>query len=109
MVLDSEPAILDDLIVPLRELLVAALAIAVVVRLADRIRRATRLLRRTLAAVLAVAMLRTFDPRCRRLGCAQPVPPTRSCWSPAGVIALGLPAICIGFLLGLLAWQSSHG
>jgi signal transduction histidine kinase len=104
MVLGSEPAILDDLIVPMRELLVVALTVAVVVRLADRVRRSTRLLRRTLAPVLVFAIVRTLALGVaivlRGAGADDSVVLVAST-----VVALGLPAICVGFLLGLLSWR----
>ena len=69
MLLSSEPAVMDDLIVPLRESIAAVILLVVVLRLADRIRRASRLLRLTLVPVLVFAMLRTlavaWDDRAR--------------------------------------------
>jgi signal transduction histidine kinase len=104
MVLGSEPAVLDDLVVPLRELLVAALTLAVIVRLADRIRRATGLLRRTLTPVLVFAIMRTLALgvaiTLRGAGAGDSLVAGAS-----AVIALGLPAICVGFLIGLLRWR----
>jgi signal transduction histidine kinase len=104
MVVNSEPAFLDDVVVPLRELLAVALLLAVVLRLADRIRRATRLLRRTLVPVLAFAILRTLAVAVgiglRGTGADDSVVVTVT-----AVIALGLPAICIGFLVGLFRWR----
>ena len=104
MLLDSEPALLDELVVPLRELLAALLLIAVVVRLADRIRRATRLLRRTLVPVLVAAILRTlalaaaFGVRALDASDAAVI-------ASSAAVALGLPLICLGFLIGLLRWR----
>jgi signal transduction histidine kinase len=104
MVLSSEPAFLDDVVVPLRELLTAAILLAVVIRLADRIRWATRLMRRTLVPVLVVAILRTLALPLgfglRGFGADQSAVEA-SMW----VIGLGLPALCIGFLIGLFRWR----
>ena len=104
LVLNSEPAFLDDVVVPLRELLAGAIFLAVVVRLADRIRRATRLMRRTLVPVLAFAILRTLTlataMALRGAGVDDSV-----VIAATGVIALGLPAICVGFLVGLFGWR----
>ncbi len=104
MVVNSEPAFLDDVVVPLRELLAVALLLAVVLRLADRIRRATRLLRRTLVPVLAFAILRTLAVAVgialRGTGADDSAVVTVT-----AVVALGLPAICIGFLVGLFRWR----
>jgi signal transduction histidine kinase len=104
MLLDSEPAFLGEVVSPLRELLTIALVLAVVVRLADRIRRATRLMRRTLMPVLVFAMLRTLALAVaiglRRAGADDSVMDVA-----VAVVALGLPAMSIGFLLGLLRWR----
>jgi signal transduction histidine kinase len=104
MLLGSEPAWLDDLVVPLRELLASLILLAVVVRLADRIRRATRLMRRTLVPVLIFAMLRTLSIAVgfglRRAGADDSVVTVATT-----VAELCLPAMCIGFLIGLLRWR----
>jgi hypothetical protein len=104
MLLGSEPAFLDDFVVPLRELLAVVILLGVVVRLADRIRRATRLMRRTLVPVLVLAMVRTLAVAValvlRRAGADDSVLEVAT-----AVIALGLPALCIGFLVGLLRWR----
>jgi signal transduction histidine kinase len=104
MLLGSEPAFLDDVVVPLRELVTIAILLAVVVRLADRIRRATRLMRKTLVPVLAFAMLRTLGLAVaiglRRAGVDDSVVTVAT-----GAIALGLPAMSIGFLIGMLRWR----
>jgi signal transduction histidine kinase len=104
MLLGSEPAFLDDFVVPLRELLVAGIFLAVVVRLVRRILGATRLMRRTLVPVLVLAILRTLALAValvlRRAGAADSVVEVAT-----AIIALGLPALCIGFLIGLLRWR----
>ena len=104
MLLGSEPAFLDDVVVQLRELLVVALLLGVVVRLADRIRRATRLMRRTLVPVLVFAIVRTLalavGVLLRRAGADDAVVEV-----VVAVVALGLPALCFGFLIGLLRWR----
>jgi signal transduction histidine kinase len=104
MLLDSEPGFLDGFVVPLRELLAVVILLGVVVRLADRIRRATRLMRRTLVPVLVLAMVRTLAVAValvlRRAGVDDSVLEVAT-----AVIALGLPALCIGFLAGLLRWR----
>jgi signal transduction histidine kinase len=104
MVLNSEPAFLDAVVVPLRELLAVLILLAVVVRLAYRIRHASRLMRRTLFPVLSIAILRTFlfvaAFGLRRGGAEDSV-----VTAATGAIALGLPALCLGFLLGLVSWR----
>ena len=104
MLLGSEPSWLDDAIVPLRELLSAALLLAVVVRLGFRIHRATRLMRRTLGPVLIVAMLRMLAMVVgfimRRVEADASVLTVATT-----VIALCLPVMSIGFLIGLIRWR----
>jgi signal transduction histidine kinase len=103
MVSVSEPALVDEVVRPLREVITVIVFLVVVVRLADRIRRATRLMRRTLVPVLVFAIFRT-------LAVAVAIP-LRAAGADAAiaaatsVIALGLPAMCIGFLLGMLRWR----
>ena len=58
MVSGSEPGVIEDLVRPLREFMTIALFAAVTVRLALRIRGSTRLMRRALTPVLAVACFR---------------------------------------------------
>jgi signal transduction histidine kinase len=104
MAVNSQPAFLDDVIVPLRELLAAAILLAVGIRLVDRIRRATRLLRRTLVPVLVVAIFRTLALvlgfGLRGTGADDSVV-VAAMWA----IGLALPALCIGFLIGLIRWR----
>src|SRR5215207_2938239 len=66
MLSGSEPAIVGDLIRPLRELLTLALFAAVALRLAQRVRRASPLGRRMLGPVLGVASFR-FGAYCAAL------------------------------------------
>ena len=104
MALSSEPKILDAAIVPLREILTILLMVAVVARLGQRVRSATPLMRRTLTPVLAVAILRvgTFAVTigARRLDASDAFVDVLI-W----VILLGLPAMSLAFLLGLIRWR----
>jgi signal transduction histidine kinase len=100
----SEPAWVDDLVVPLRELLASLIILAVVARLADRIRRATRLMRRTLIPVLLFAMLHVLSVAAAidlRRGGADDSAINAAIW----VALFGLPALCIAFLIGLVRWR----
>ena len=58
MVSGSEPAVIEDLVRPLREILTIMLFVTVAGRLAQRLRAATRLTRRVIAPVLAMACFR---------------------------------------------------
>jgi signal transduction histidine kinase len=104
MVASGEPEILEDAIVPLRELLTILLTAAVAARLAQRVARATPLMRRTLTPVLAVAIVRvgTFSTAIavRRAGADGAVVDVLI-W----VILLGLPAMSLAFLVGLVRWR----
>jgi signal transduction histidine kinase len=104
MVAGAEPAIVEDFVRPLREVLTVLLFAAVSTRLAMRIRDATPLMRRTLAPVLGVAALRLvsfsaaivarrIDPESQLLAI--------SLWS----LSLGVPLMAVVFLLGLARWR----
>ncbi len=103
MLLGSEPAWVDSLVLPVRETLTVLLALAVVTRLAFRIRSATRLMRTTLMPVFVFAMLRTLALGVAivlRRGGADDAAAVAS-----ALIGLGLPAMSVGFLIGLLRWR----
>ena len=102
-VLGSEPAWVGSLVLPAREALTVLLTLAVVTRVAFRIRGATRLMRITLVPVFVFAMLRTFALGLAiilRRGGADDAAAVG-----AAAVGLGLPAICLGFLIGLLRWR----
>jgi signal transduction histidine kinase len=104
MLLGSEPAWVGDVLVPLRELLASVLLLAIVGRLAYRISRATRLMRRTLVPVLLFAILRTLSIAVglglRRAGVDDSI-----LIASTTVTELCLPAMCIGFFIGLVRWR----
>ena len=105
MVLGSEPAWVESLVIPMREALTVLLALAVVTRLAFRIRNATRLMRKALTPVFAFAMLRTLALGVAivlRRGGADDAAAVA-----AAVVGLGLPAMSVGFLIGMLRWRIS--
>jgi signal transduction histidine kinase len=100
----GEPAWLDDAIVPLRELLTILVMVAVAGRLAQRVAHATPLMRRTLTPVLVVAILRVgafaVTIGARRAGAGDDVIDALI-W----VVLLGLPAMSLAFLVGLVRWR----
>ena len=104
MLLDSEPAWLDGVLIPLRELLASLLFIAVVVRLGYRIHRATRLMRRTLMPVLVVAMVRTLTIVVA-FGLRRAEVDDSVLYAVTTVTVLGLPVMCVAFLVGLVGWR----
>ena len=103
-VLHREPAWTADVVLPLRESVVAVLCVAVTLRLVARMAGATTPLRRMLtpvfaaAAINAVALPAAFA--LRRAGVA-----TGITLSLTWVLAAGLPILAVGFLLGVLRWR----
>ncbi len=104
MVVSREPALIGRVIVPLRELVTVLLFLAVVGRLLDRIVTASKVRRRMLTPVLAVAVagivltalgfvIRRFAPGSPALDVLR--------WA----VAFALPAIALAFLAGLLRWR----
>jgi len=104
----SEPAILPDLIKPVRDLLAIAVYIGVVGVIAVRLRGAGHNQRRTLAPVLGAAVLRF-------VAAIVYVALRRANVSGTGievavfVALLSVPVTAIGFLLGLLQWRVYSG
>ncbi len=104
MVGDHEPAVIGNVIRPLGDVLATIAFAAVAIRLAARIRVANTLVRRTLAPVLVVAIgwllwtgvwicLRDFAPDSELIRIAT--------WAMAVLV----PAIAIGFLVGIVRWH----
>lgn len=104
MVVGDEPGILESAIVPLRELLTILLMVAVAVRLGQRVTAATPLMRRTLSPVLVVAILRvaTFGAS---IAVRRADPDGALVDVLIWVVLLGLPAMSLAFLLGLVRWR----
>jgi signal transduction histidine kinase len=102
-VLDSEPGFVDSLVRPLRELLTVALFLAVTARVGSHVRHATRLMRRTLTPVLAVALARSAVFAIAVV--TRRVSPGSAAAALTWIIALGLPAMAIGFFVGLVRWR----
>ena len=104
MVASSEPGVLEDAIIPLRELLTILLTAAVALRLGQRVARATPLMRRTLTPVLAVAIVRvgTF---ATAIAVRRADPDATAVDVLIWVILLGLPAMSLAFLVGLVRWR----
>ena len=103
-VLDSEPGFVDSLVRPLREILTVALFLAVTARVGARVRGATRLMRRTLTPVLAVALARSAV-FATALAARIVAPDSTAADALTWVITLGLPAMALGFFVGLLRWR----
>ena len=104
MIVSAQPAFVDDIVRPLRELLTAALFTAVTVRLGMRIHRATHLVRRTLAPVLLVAILRLAILAVGTVG-RRVAPESQLIEICMWLIAFTLPAMAVAFLVGLARWR----
>ena len=102
--LGSEPGFVDSVLVPLREVLTVLLFSAVTLRLVQRVRGATTLARLTLTPVLSVAAAR-LAVLCL-LGVTRFVDSGTTSEAVASwLVALGLPAMALAFLIGLLRWR----
>ena len=104
-VLGQQPAFVENVVYPLREIVAIAVFLGVTVRLAARLRAATPVMRRTIEPVLAVAIFRVAA-----LGLtifARRVAPDSEQLLDVGVwlIALALPAMALAFLVGLVRWR----
>ncbi len=103
MLTSSEPAVIENLVRPVREVVFLLLYVAVAVRLAQRIRGASRLMRRTVAPVLGVAGLRCGVYAAvvvlRKLA---PDSTAVEVW--LWVLAFMIPLTCVAFLVGLARW-----
>jgi signal transduction histidine kinase len=104
MIVGHEPEVVGSAVLPLRELLVVVLFLAVVARLGQRVVSASRIRRRTLTPVLAVAaiglLVTAFGLAVRHFDPGSPVLPVTR-W----LAAFALPAIALAFLVGLVRWQ----
>jgi len=99
-VVGSEPAFLDAVLIPLREALTVLLFLGVTVRLAQRMRGATRLMRLTLAPVLAVGGARVFLLPVA-LVVRRVAPGAELVDAMVWALALAVPAFAVSFMLGL--------
>jgi signal transduction histidine kinase len=103
MVTGSEPSLVEDLVRPLREVLTIALFAAVALRLAQRIRGASRLTRRTLTPVLAVACFR-FGAFCLILLTRRVAPDSDLVDVAVWLLTITVPLLAAAFLVGLARW-----
>jgi signal transduction histidine kinase len=103
-VLDSEPAFVDSVVRPLRELITVLLFLVVTARIGMRVQHATRLMRRTLTPVLAVALARSAV-LALAVATRRAAPDSDAAEVLTWVLALGLPAIALGFFVGLVRWR----
>ena len=104
MATDAEPALVADLIRPVRETLMIAIFSAATVRLSLRIGHASHIVRRTFAPVLTVA---TFRLAAVATGIATSAlaPDAAFIDVVAWVVALAVPVLALAFLVGLIRWR----
>jgi signal transduction histidine kinase len=104
----DEPRVVADVVYPVRELLTIALVAVIIGRLAQRLRGASRLRRRTLAPVFAVAIawavLLAAALALRRASPGSPLLDV-AVW----MLALTFPAIALAFLVGVVRWWAYVG
>ena len=97
----SEPAFVDAVVVPVREVLTMLLFLAVTVRVAQRVVGSTPLTRITLAPVLVVAGAR-LAVLSLALGIRRVSPGSPVVDALVWLLVLAVPALAVAFLVGLL-------
>ncbi len=104
MIVGHEPGVVASVVLPVREVLVVLLFLAIVARLIQRIVSASRIRRRTLTPVLAVAvagiLVTAFALVVRRLA-----PDSSALTLTRWLAAFALPAMTLAFLVGLVRWR----
>jgi signal transduction histidine kinase len=103
MAVADEPRVVEQLVSPARVVLAIGLFVAIIARLAHRVRDATKLRRRTLTPVLAVAMVWALIFGVT-LGVRQAWPGSALVDGAVWLIALTVPAMAVAFLIGLMRW-----
>jgi signal transduction histidine kinase len=101
---DSQPAFVDDVVVPLREILVIALFAGVTARVAWRMRGASSLTRRALGPVLAVAVFR-LGVFALTLAGRRIAPDSPLVGAGTWLLALTVPLLALAFLVGTWRWR----
>src|SRR3954454_10321807 len=108
MAVTHEPSVIDQFVTPVRVLLAIALFVAIIARLAHRVRGATRLARRTLTPLLAVAMAWALALGLF-LGVRMAWPGSVLVEGVVWFIAFTVPAMAAAFLIGLVRWWAYVG
>jgi signal transduction histidine kinase len=104
MVTSSEPAVVDDLIRPVRELIMVGVSVAVAALVAGRLRNASHLTRRALGPVLAVALVRAVSFAGLVVIRAQDAD-SQLLDAGVWVLALCVPLLAGAFMLGIARWR----
>ena len=103
MAVAHEPRVIEQLVDPAQVLLAIVLVVAILARLADRVRGATRLGRRTLTPVLVVAMVWAIALAVT-LAVRLAWPGSGFVEAVAWLVAFTVPAMAVAFLIGLMCW-----
>ena len=104
LILGSEPAWVDAVVIPLREVLTITLFAGVTARLTQRVREATPIMRRSLNPVLVVALLR-WGLLVVAVGGRRVSPDSQVVEVFTVMIGLAVPAMAVAFLIGLARWR----
>jgi PAS domain S-box-containing protein len=104
MVAGSQPGVIADVVYPLRDFAVVVVAMAVAGVLAHRVTHGTRLMRRTLAPVLSIAIVR-LALGAAYIGLRRATPASPGTEAVGILVLLGTPAVAIGFFAGLARWR----
>ena len=104
MLVDSQPAFVDDVVRPLREFLVVGLFAAATARVAWRMRGASSLTRRALGPVLAVSLFRLFAFALTQAG-RRIAPDSALVDAGAWLVALTVPLLALAFMVGVWRWR----
>jgi signal transduction histidine kinase len=99
--LSAEPAVVDSVVIPLRELLTVLVYVLVLLRMTQRVRNANRAARLTLIPVLVAGSARLVLVAVG-FGARAAVPDSALVTVVRWGIALTLPAVALAFLIGLL-------
>jgi signal transduction histidine kinase len=105
MVVRHQPAFVNGVVVPVREILIVLLFVLVAARLAARIAAAHTLMRRTVVPVLVVSSLRMFVFAVA-LVARRVAPDSVLTHALMWALALLVPAIALAFLVGLMLWRT---
>ena len=108
MVVGSEPAFVEDVVRPLREILIVGLFAAATARIAWRMRGASSLTRRALGPVLVVALVRLVAFALTQAG-RRIDPGSQLVDVGTWLIALTVPLLALAFLAGVWRWRLFMG
>jgi hypothetical protein len=104
MVVGSEPAFVENVVRPVRELLSVAIFVVVTVRFGVRIRGSSHLVRRTLTPVLTIAVF-SVTVLAVALSVRRSSADADLVLVLSWLVALAVPAMAVAFLVGLARWR----